>query len=66
MPSHWLLRKRLPGFISLELHFSLQLLLACSSLFSLALLFQKEGCPLLSKLIFCFLFILQNPSLYSQ
>lgn len=56
-----MLRKTLPGFISLELHFRLQLLLACTSLFSLALLFQKEGCPLLSKLILCFLFILQSP-----
>lgn len=56
-----LLRKTLPGFISLELHFRLQLLLSCTSLFSLALLLQKEGCPLLSKLILCFLFILQSP-----
>jgi hypothetical protein len=52
--------RRLPGFIPFELHFSLQLLLAKTSLLSLALLLQEEGCPLLGKLILCLLLILQS------
>ena len=50
----------LPSFVSFLFNFSLQLLFPNPSLLSFALLFQKEGGTFFRKLIFCFLFILQN------
>lgn len=56
---------RLPGLVPLELHFCLQLLLPHARLFGLALLLQQKGRPLLGKLIFGFLFILQTTQMSS-
>lgn len=47
-----------PHFVSLELRFSLQLLLADSSLFCFLLLLQQKGSPLLGQFVFGLLLIL--------
>lgn len=50
----------LPGLVSPELHFRLQLLLPHPGLLGLPLLLQEEGRPLLGEFVFRLLFILQS------
>lgn len=50
----------LPGLVSLELYFCLQLLFPHTCLLGLTLLLEEEGRSLLSKFIFCLLLILKH------